>query len=41
MNVTIGDNVIIGANTVVYKDVPAGTILVNKQDLQSVAHQGN
>lgn len=34
MGVTIGDNVIVGANTVVHKDIPSGTILVNKQDWQ-------
>lgn len=31
--VTIGDNSIIGAGCVVYKDVPENTILVNKQEL--------
>ena len=31
--VTIGDNSVIGAGCVVYKDVPSGTIVVNKQDL--------
>ena len=31
--VTIGDNCVIGAGCVVYKDVPAGTILINKQEL--------
>lgn len=31
--VSIGDNSVIGAGCVVYKDVPSGTIVVNKQDL--------
>lgn len=31
--VTIGDNCCIGAGCVVYKDVPAGTTLINKQEL--------
>lgn len=30
--VTIGDNCIIGAGCVVYKDIPANTVLVNKQE---------
>jgi len=30
--VTIGDNCVIGAGCVVYKDVPANTILFNKQN---------
>jgi acetyltransferase-like isoleucine patch superfamily enzyme len=30
--VTIGDNVIIGAGCVIHKDVPANSIIVNKQD---------
>ena len=31
--VTIGDNCVIGAGCVVYKDVPEGTVLINRQDL--------
>lgn len=31
--VTIGDNVILGAGCVVYKDVPANSVIVNKQEL--------
>lgn len=31
--VKIGDNSVIGAGCVVYKDVPANTILINKQEL--------
>lgn len=31
--VAIGDNCVIGAGCVVYKDVPAGTVLINKQEL--------
>lgn len=31
--VTIGDNCVIGAGCVIYKDVPARTILINKQNL--------
>lgn len=34
--VTIGDNVIIGANTVVHKSVPSNTILINKQNLETI-----
>ena len=30
--VTIGDNCCIGAGCVVYKDVPEGTTLINRQD---------
>ena len=30
--VTIGNNCVIGAGCVVYKDVPANTVLVNKQE---------
>ena len=30
--VTIGDNVIIGAGCVIHKDVPANSIIVNKQE---------
>ena len=40
MGVTIGDNVIVGANTVVHKDIPSGTILVNKQDWQFREYAG-
>lgn len=29
--VTIGDNCVIGAGCVIYKDVPEGTVLLNKQ----------
>ena len=32
--VTIGDNCVIGAGCIVYKDVPDGTLLINKQDLR-------
>lgn len=38
MGVTIGNNVIVGANTVVHKDIPSGTILINKQDWQPREH---
>lgn len=31
--VTIGDNCVIGTGCIVYKDVPANTILINKQEL--------
>ncbi len=31
--VTIGDNVILGAGVLVYKDIPANTIVTNKQEL--------
>ena len=31
--VTIGDNCVIGAGCIVYKDVPEGSVVVNKQDL--------
>ncbi|WP_322971837.1 acyltransferase [Faecalibacter sp. LW9] len=31
-DVTIGDNVIIGAGCVIHKDVPANSIIVNKQE---------
>lgn len=31
--VTIGDNCVIGAGCVVYKDVPEGCVVVNKQTL--------
>lgn len=30
--VTIGDNCVIGAGCIVYKDVPANTVIVNKQE---------
>ena len=30
--VTIGDNVILGAGCVVYKDIPANSIVINKQE---------
>lgn len=32
--VTIGDNCVIGAGCVIHKDVPANTVVVNKQELQ-------
>lgn len=32
--VHIGDNSVIGAGCVVYKDVPDNTVVVNKQDLE-------
>lgn len=32
--VHIGDNCVVGAGCVIYKDVPASTIVVNKQDLE-------
>lgn len=35
--VTIGDNSVIGAGCVVYKDVPANCVVVNKQDLMMKA----
>lgn len=31
--VTIGDNVVIGAGCVIHKDVPANSVIVNKQEL--------
>lgn len=31
--VTIGDNVIIGAGCTIYKDIPANSIVINKQEL--------
>lgn len=31
--VTIGDNSVIGAGCVVYKDVPEQTVLINRQDI--------
>ena len=31
-DVTIGDNVIIGAGCVIHKDVPANSIIINKQE---------
>ena len=31
--VVIGDNCVIGAGCIVYKDVPANTVMVNKQEL--------
>lgn len=31
--VTIGDNSVIGAGCVIYKDVAANTVIINKQDL--------
>lgn len=31
--VTIGDNCVIGAGCIVYKDVPSNTVVVNKQDM--------
>lgn len=31
--VTIGDNCVIGAGCIIYKDVPANTVVVNKQEL--------
>lgn len=34
--VKIGDNCVIGAGCVIYKDVPSNTRLVNKQDLLSL-----
>lgn len=30
----IGDNCVIGAGCVIYKDVPANTVVVNKQELE-------
>ena len=32
--VSVGDNCVIGAGCVVYKDVPANTVVVNKQELK-------
>lgn len=34
--VTIGDHVIIGAGSTVYKDIPAGSVLVNEQKLKNI-----
>lgn len=31
--VTIGDNVVVGAGCIIYKDIPANTIVINKQEL--------
>lgn len=31
--VTIGDHAVIGAGCIIYKDVPANTLVVNKQEL--------
>ncbi len=31
---TIGDNVIIGANTLIYKDIPANSIVTSQEDLK-------
>ena len=31
--VTIGDHAVIGAGCIIYKDVPANTVVVNKQEL--------
>lgn len=32
--VTIGDNVILGAGCVIHKDVPANSVIINKQNLE-------
>ena len=32
-DVEIGDNVVIGAGCIIYKSIPANTVIVNKQDL--------
>lgn len=32
-DVEIGDNVVIGAGCIIYKSIPANTVVVNKQDL--------
>lgn len=37
MNVTIGDNVIIGANNLIYKSIPDNTIVLAKQDQNLLA----
>lgn len=37
--VTIGDNVIIGANCLIYKDVPKDTIVKSKTDLETVSKE--
>ncbi|MFV0226156.1 acyltransferase [Empedobacter falsenii] len=37
--VTIGDNVIIGAGCVIHKDVPANSIIVNKQEHKNVLNE--
>lgn len=34
--VTIGDNCVIGAGCVIYKDVPEGSVVVNRQELKFV-----
>ena len=32
--VTIGDNCVVGAGCIVYKDIPSGKVVVNKQNLE-------
>lgn len=36
--VTIGDNVIVGANCLIYKDIPANSIIKNKSELSIESH---
>lgn len=35
--VTVGDNTIIGAGCVIFKDVPSNTVIVFKQDIQTLS----
>lgn len=37
-DVTIGDNVIIGAGCVIHKDIPANSIIINKQEHLVIPH---
>ena len=37
-DVTIGDNVIIGAGCVIHKNVPANSIIINKQEHKVIPH---
>lgn len=37
-NVTIGDNVILGAGCVIHKDVPANSVVINKQEHKIIPH---
>ncbi|WP_245539688.1 hypothetical protein [Riemerella columbina] len=39
--VTIGDNSIIGAGCIIYKDVPANSIIINKQELLDINNRHN
>jgi serine acetyltransferase len=31
--VNVGDNVVIGAGCVIYKSIPSGSVIINKQQL--------